>query len=225
MTEERGKGVFFIIGIRRSGTSVLRTIISKAPGIECVLFEPHELYHSIQMQHFDRFKSDKHLGRINAFRPQEEGKIVGLKMAMNPGIDALDWIWLPKTYPQAKIIFIWRNMKDTYASYYKEDCGSVRGIITETVYSPMFQWLWGSFFDFYQHNQDRSVVVNYDKMIMAPEKTLAIVWELLGVTAPANLPRMVRAPRHSQGANKVDSPHSFIHPFEEPLAEETKQAK
>ena len=182
MTKLRGQGTFFIIGIRRSGTSIVRRLLAMPPEVEKILFEPHDFWHSMMMQHFRRFQGQFHQIVIDNFRPQGKKTIVGAKFALNPGIDALDWRWIPDIYPGAKIIFIARNEADTFASYFKADKDSLRGIVTDRQYSPMFQWLTGSFFDFWQHNQDRSIILNYDNLIKDPAKILAPAWDLLRIT-------------------------------------------
>jgi len=190
---------FFIVGIRRSGTSILRKIISTAPEVERILFEPHELYHSLMMLHFRRFKTESHQRAVNDFRPSDPEKLIGAKIALNPGIDALDWIWMTRVYPEAKFIFIRRNLQDSYASYYKTDLGSVRGIIPERAYSPMFTWLAGSMFDFYQNNRGRSVIINYDKMVQSPSAELKRAWELLGIPEPPGIETMIHPPENRKG--------------------------
>ena len=201
MGKMTGTGTFFIIGARRSGTSILRKIVGLSPGVEQILFEPHPLWHAVMMQHFSRFKSQPYKQTIDNFRPKGNGTILGAKIALNPGIDAMDWVWLPRVYHKAKFIFIKRNSKDNYASYYHADKDSVRGIITERVYSPMYQWIWGSMFDFWKHNQTRAMIINYDKMIDSPLEETSQIWPFLGVAAPPDevITSMITAPENTTG--------------------------
>ena len=48
---------FFILGMRRSGTSILREIVASHPEVDECLFEPHDLWHAIMMDHFKRFEA------------------------------------------------------------------------------------------------------------------------------------------------------------------------
>jgi len=201
MGKMTGTGTFFIIGARRSGTSILRKIVGLAPEVEDIKFEPHPLWHSVMMQHFRRFQGPGHQKVIDNFCPKGKKTILGAKIALNPGIDAMDWVWFPRVYKGAKFIFIKRNQKDNYASYYHADKDSVRGMITERVYSPMAAWLWGSFFDFWKHNQDRAMIINYDKMLDSPLEETSRIWPFLGVTAPPDevITSMIRPPANTDG--------------------------
>ena len=201
MGKMTGTGTFFIIGARRSGTSILRRIVSLAPEIENILFEPHPLWHAVMMQHFRRFQGPGHQKVVDNFHPKGKGTILGAKIALNPGIDAMDWVWLPRVFKGAKFIFIKRNPKDNYASYYHADRDSVRGMITERVYSPMYQWIWGSMFDFWKHNQARAMIINYDKMIDNPLEEISRIWPFLGVTAPPDevITSLIRTPENTTG--------------------------
>ena len=201
MGKIKGTGTFFIIGARRSGTSILRRIVSLAPEVEKILFEPHPLWHAVMMQHFRRFQGPGHQKVVDNFCPKGKKTILGAKVALNPGIDAMDWVWLPRVFKGAKFIFIKRNQKDTYASYYHADKDSVRGVVTERVYSPMAAWIWGSFFDFWKHNQTRAMIVNYDKMIDEPLAELARIWKFLEVTAPPDevITSMIKTPENTAG--------------------------
>ena len=46
--------LFFIIGLRRSGTSILRTLMLRHPDIGGIEFEPHDLWNAIELKHFPR---------------------------------------------------------------------------------------------------------------------------------------------------------------------------
>lgn len=198
--------ILMIIGIRRSGTSILRKVIAASEAVEEVRFEPHELWHSVMMQHFRRFRSKEHKRRVDSFRAK--GKTskgwIGFKMALNPGIDALDWIWMPKAYPEAKLIFITRNVDDCYESYRQQDMKSKRGCIPKNAYSPLFSWLTGCFWHFCESFKDRAVLINYDKMIQDPKKELAPIWKLLNIEAPKNLGQLIKMPQNKKGIKKTE---------------------
>lgn len=195
---EQGK-VFFIIGMRRSGTSIVRRIIAAADGVAGILFEPHELYHAVQMMHFKRFRGPLHKKRIEDFKKQGDGEWMGAKFALNPGIDALDWKWLDKIFPEARFIFVFRNEADTFNSYATADKDSNRGVIPLHIYSPIFQWVQGCLWHFADGNPDRAYIVYYDKMIKAPTKELNPVWKLLDVKAPKGIKNLIRPPEKTEG--------------------------
>ena len=196
--------LFFIVGMRRSGTSILRRILASTEGVGNVLFEPHEIWHSVQMQHFRRFRSQEHKRRLDSFRATGRGKWHGAKFALNPGIDALDWIWLPKAFPEAKFIFITRNVDDCYESYRQQDKDSRRGAIPKQAYSPLFAWLTGCLWHFADSFPERAVFINYDKMIGNPSKELAPVFKLLKTKAPKDLAGMIKMPEQKKGIKKEE---------------------
>lgn len=192
--------VFFVIGIRRSGTSILRTLLSKSEEIGTILFEPHDLYHSIQMLHFKRFDRPAHRQRVENFAATEDGQLIGAKIALNPGIDALDWIWLTKEFPAARFIFIIRNEDDTFMSYAEADGESVRGIVPQHTYSPMFQWLQGWIWNFADKNPTRAIILRYEELIEDPDKALAPAWKLLDIKPVTGLKDHIKEPEHTNGA-------------------------
>jgi len=189
------EGRIFLLGMRRSGTSILRRLVSASPDVKFILFEPHDLYHSIMMDHFDRFRGPKHTEKILSFCPPP-GKMIGAKIVFNPGVDALDWVWIPKTYPDAKMIFIKRDSEDTYQSYLKADKDSVRGVIPETVYSPMYQWIWGTMSSFARIFPERSLVLSYERLVENHQGELDKIWEFLGVRGTIIPDSILRIPEN-----------------------------
>ena len=136
--------LFFIIGLRRSGTSILRTLIAKHPEVGSIEFEPHPLWNAMDILHFPRFTKPRQdvygqyvqIARIlvENFRKQGQFKWHGAKFALNPGVKALEWRWLYKTFPTCKIIFITRDLQNTWKSYVKQDKDSFMGMIPQNAY-------------------------------------------------------------------------------------------
>lgn len=189
------KGLFFIIGIRRSGTSILRDIILKSPDVLGIEYEPHPLWFSTMMLHFDRFNSNATWKRtVNEFKDKRKLGLYGAKFALNPGIDALDWVWLNEAFDSPKFIFINRNIEDSYRSYMKVDKDIKRGIMPENAYFPAFHFLLASFNKFVVQNSSRSCWVSYEKMIMNPSVELAKVWSLLDIRPVKDLGKFIKRP-------------------------------
>lgn len=213
-SQQDGSKLFFIFGMRRSGTSILRKIIAKSKDVTSVLFEPHELWHSVMMQHFKRFRSEEHQKRIDEFKRLGKGEgWAGSKFALNPGIDALDWVWFPRVFKTAKFIFILRNMEDTFASYVQQDCNSFRGAVPLHVYQPMYAWLQGRMWYYWDTHRDSSCLVYYDKMIIDPETALDPVWKLLDIEPVTGLEKIITIPVNwkkgedkGNGKNRSDRP-------------------
>ena len=197
-TEPEGK-VFFIVGIRRSGTSIIRKLISMSDEIEGVLFEPHDLWHATMMLHFKRLRKPEHKQKIRDFQMKGNGKWIGAKFALNPGIDALDWVWLSRVYPDAKFIFVIRNEDDCFHSYLDKDKNSVRGAVPQHIYAPVYHWLIGSLADFARHKSDRACIVHYDRMLDDADKEFAKVWKLLDVKPVTGMQLKIQTPVHTEG--------------------------
>lgn len=199
-TEEKPENkVFFIVGVRRSGTSIVRKLISMSDEIEAVLFEPHDLWHATMMLHFRRLRMPAHKQRIEDFREAGNGKWIGAKFALNPGIDALDWIWLSRVYPEAKFVFVVRNEDDCFNSYLNQDKNSVRGAIPQHIYSPAFNWLVGVLAYYARTEKDRACLIHFDKLIDDADKELAKVWKLLDVKPVLGMQTKIQAPLHVEG--------------------------
>lgn len=191
------KGLFFIIGIRRSGTSVLRDIIRASPDVSGIEYEPHPLWFSTMMLHFDRFNSSPvWKGIVNDFKSKGMRGVYGAKFALNPGIDVLDWAWLDIEFDHPKFIFIHRNMADSYRSYVRVDKETKRGIMPENAYIPAYYFLLGSFSNFVSKNPNRACMISYEKMVMNPSSELAPVWSLLGIRPVRGLGKLIKKPTY-----------------------------
>jgi len=190
-----GKGKFFIIGLRRSGTSIFRTLVSKSPAISTILFEPHELFYAAQLLKISRYKSSKyHIKAVASFNSLP--KWSGAKFALNPGIDALEWVWFHKIFPHARFLFIKRNCDSNWKSYQKADGKTLRGIIPQEIYTPFHAFMNSSFSSFHKANPTISTIINYDKMLSNADKEMQKVWDILKVKSPGSLKSMIKQPRN-----------------------------
>lgn len=178
--------------MRRSGTSILRSLLMNHPDIKDIEFEPHPLWNAIDLHHFDRFKTLPYvLETIEKFRSEGSGdKWHGAKFALNPGVKAMEWVWLPRVFPEAKFIFIVRNREDTYASYHNEDKDKLRGCIPERIYTPFFHFIVNTF------KHPESAMVNYDDLFGNGDAELENVWDLLGIKHLNGLGKYLRTPNN-----------------------------
>lgn len=186
--------LLFIIGIRRSGTSILRQLLLKHPDIAGIEFEPHDLWAAVDLKHFPRLMKKP---KVNVFvndtigdfkRHGEKGKYYGAKFALNPGVKALEWVWLKKTFPDAKFIFIHRNIGSTWNSYVKQDKDSVRGLINKEAYVSEYKNI------LYTFTGTDSPVLSYDFMLKNTDKTLSHAWEYLGLKPLTGLQKYITKP-------------------------------
>jgi len=184
--------------MRRSGTSILRTLLLKHPEILGIEFEPHPLWNAVDLAHFERFKN--HLGvqeAIKGFKAKGKGDgWHGAKFALNPGVKAMEWVWLPRTFPEAKFIFITRDHEARWQSYYKEDKDAVRGYIPKHLYFPLSELIEQGLRDFHLKNGGKCCFVQFERLLDNAEEELKDVWELLEINILKRLNELMRKPRH-----------------------------
>lgn len=186
---------FIILGLRRSGTSILRTLITKSPTVKNILFEPHEIFHSVQLLKIGRYKKSKYHQRIiNQFLSTP--KLTGAKLVVNPGVDALDWIWLDSALKEPTFIFIVRNPNSNFASYKKADAKVRRGVIARDAYMSLYNQITDGFKRFAKQNPKRSIIINYDQMLIDVDKELSRAWEILNAKPPMSLKNLIKKPSH-----------------------------
>lgn len=191
---------FFIIGLRRSLTSILRTLVGKHPKVKDILFEPHDLWAAVDLSHFQRMMrhpdnslwANRH---INLFKNYDE-KWVGAKFALNPGTKALEWKWLPKTFPNARFIFITRDISKTWSSVFKEDKGSVRGIIHEQAYRIMAKDLIHEFHVYQSSHVVDSCIISAEELIKNADAEMMKVWATLGIEPIKGLNQYMKRPEN-----------------------------
>lgn len=173
--------VFFIIGMRRSGTSLLRQLIHSHPDTETIEFEPHELMFVVQTEHIPRYSnSSYHKEVLDRFKKERHGRLYGAKFALNAGIEAMNWKWLDKKFFLPKYIFIQRGSQKTYQSWVNNET-SVRGVCPYLMYYPWWKHINLSFEMFVIKNKNRAVVVNYENLCQNTDKTMNKVWDILKI--------------------------------------------
>jgi len=189
--------LFFIVGVRRSGTSILRTLLQKHPKINSIDFEPHPLWFAVMMQHFDRFNDEDVWKRIvDDFKAKGKKDWHGAKFALNPGIDALDWIWLDKVFEKPRFIFIKRSLMDSYKSYWSVDKDIRRGAIDENSYFPAFAFVQSTFEKFVCENPDRSCIIRFEELVEAPDRELRKITRILGLPNLRDMEKFIKKPKN-----------------------------
>ena len=140
--------LLFIIGLRASGTSILRELIEQHPGVHILDFEPHDLLYSVSTYHIARYKNSiYHRNIIEQYRRQDT-KYIGAKLAFNIGIEAGKWKFLKRYYPQAKFIFIKRNLQDNYKSWKRKDTKTLNYVLDKDVYEKFWKRINNDFKDY-----------------------------------------------------------------------------
>lgn len=187
-------GYLWLIGMRRSGTSFMRQVLCKAPGVD-LLFEPRDLWFAVTQGHLRRFKFNPSV--TGAFDRFESSGATGAKFALDPGIGAFYWKHLPLRYRGSRFVFIRRRQKPTYASYAKTDGGSVQGIVPADIHRWFWTELYGQFADFAAENPAAAVLIEYEDVLRDADTACEPLWRLLGSRpAPGVVRAMVKAPEH-----------------------------
>jgi len=188
--------MFFIIGIRRSGTSILRELMMKHPEIRSIEFEPHPLWFAVDMSHFSRFK-DMPFVKDELMRFKREcsmDKWYGAKFALNPGVKGLEWKWLPKLFPEARFIFLFRGVEANWKSYKKQDKDSVRGMIPINAYRQMHSQLYESFEEYWINNPETSTVLQYERLLNKPDQGTGYAFSVLGLDPLPGMAKFIKQP-------------------------------
>lgn len=188
--------LLFVIGLRRSGTSILRAILNSHSKIQ-LLFEPHELLFTCQTIHIKRYNNNPyHLETINKFK-KDYGFWFGAKIAVNCGIEAMNWRWLEEKFDKSHYIFIKRNVDDNYASWAKLDTKiGVRGIVPKEMYVPWWNHINNSFIEFVNKNSNRSYMIDYEKLITIPNEEMNKAWKILNLNPVKYIENMIRKPEN-----------------------------
>lgn len=186
----------FVVGLRRSGTSFTRQCLNR---MGCrLLFEPRDLWWAVTQGHLPRFRQCiSRTAPVEGFisELEQHGPRYGAKFALEPGICAMYWRYIPDQFPHARFVFVRRNWRDNYASYVRADRDEPQGVVSEAV----FREIHGMLADTY-HVEGRSAVVDYDEMLCSgrlPESVGALLG--LGdldvsefIRTPANIAGMTR---------------------------------
>jgi len=192
----------FLLGLRRSGTSIARECMNASPDIG-LLFEPRDVWWSITQGHLKRFKDcDAACSPALFFdslmlQGHMHSELRGAKFAFEPGIGAMYWRHIELRFKGAKFVFVKRNAIDTYASYYANDSNSVQGVTTQSAFNSIHDQVYESFDDFAQQFPRRCAFIKYEDLV-AEKKLPQKVWDLLGVE-PVDVSGMIRIPRNTQG--------------------------
>jgi len=184
--------------MRRSGTSILRTLLLRHPAINDIEFEPHPLWNAVDLAHFERFKNYPGVQEtLRSFKAEGNGdRWHGAKFALNPGVKALEWAWLPRTFPEAKFIFIIRDHEARWQSYYDEDKNAVRGYLPKHLYFPLSELIEQSFRDFQSKSEKKCCFIQFKRLVENAERELQEAWGLLGIYALGGLNGLMRKPRY-----------------------------
>lgn len=171
-----------------------------SPTVRDVLFEPHPLWFAAMMQHFDRFNGKNFYKKIvNQFKDRGNGNLCGAKFALNPGIDALDWVWLDEVFDKPKFIFIQRNMEDSFKSYSNIDKNIRRGAINRAAYYPACGFVQTTFVKFLNENPDRSRLIYYENIVKNVDVAMAPIWKFLEAQPARKLNKYIKKPLYWSG--------------------------
>ncbi len=176
----------FIIGMRRSGTSILRKLVELHPEVERIEFEPNELLEVCERIGIPRYKNIPYFNEvINRFKKPRD-KWYGAKLALNVGLEAMRWLRFEEQFDKPYYIFIQRNPSTTYDSWVKNETSS-RGVCPKEMYLPWWKHINKSFEQFVKENPDRTCIVQYEDLCDNADLELEKVWNLMGIEVLKNL--------------------------------------
>jgi len=188
--------LFFVIGIRRSGTSILRDLILKHPEVQEIKFEPYPLWHAIRVSHLGRYKNDPYVKKIIRDFSYSPGKYKGAKFALNAGIEAMTWRRLALVFPEAKFIFIVRDAEQTYNSWVGQDKNSVRGLCSKELYMGFRNHIVSSFMKFHVGDIQRNCLIDYENLVESTDMTMMKIWNMLQVKLIGGLQKYIKIPEN-----------------------------
>ena len=176
---------FFIVGMRRSGTSVLREAVMRFAGdIQNIEFETHVLRYALQCMEIGRYKNLKWAkDEIERFENANIGsdKWYGIKFALNPGVYDMEWVYLHHRFPEARFIFIIRDKEQTFRSYEKLDKNIKRGYAPWDCYSPFFDYMTWQFMDYANRYPEKACIIDYKNLVIDADSELKKICNLLGI--------------------------------------------
>lgn len=190
---------FFIIGMRRSGTSILRELIRSHPDIQDVEFETHILRYALQCMEIPRYRGvDWALKEIDRFKNinNKTDKWHGIKYALNPGVFDLEWAYLYHYFPEARFIFIMRDKCQTYKSYKKLDKDIKRGYAPWNCYSPFFDLITNQFIEYNKNNPEKSCIIEYKNLVDNVDAEIKKAWNLLELEPKIRCNGMMKIPEN-----------------------------
>ncbi len=180
--------LFFIIGMRRSGTSILRDLILKHPEVQEIKFEPYELWYSIRVSHLSRYRNDTYIKKIIKDFSRPSLKYRGAKFALNAGIEAMTWRRLGLVFPEAKFIFIVRDSEQTYKSWVGQDKNSVRGLCSKELYMKFRNHIVDSF--------DKNCIINYKNLVENTDEEMKKIWPILELNTMTGFNKYIHKPKN-----------------------------
>lgn len=175
--------LLFIIGMRRSGTSILQRLIQMHPEVDNILFEPHELWFASKISRLSRYRNNPYIRKVIKDFSYAPRKYKGAKFAVNAGIEAMAWKCLHLRFPEAKFIFLIRNGEDTFKSWYKLDSNPkcVRGVVPKEMYMPWRNHIVDSFTQYTEQNSSNACIISYETLVKHTDKELLKVWKTLNI--------------------------------------------
>jgi len=184
--------LFFIIGMRRSGTSILRKIVMRNSQVKNIEFEPNELLEITERIDIPRYRNIPFFKNTLERFKEHSDKYYGAKLALNPGIEAMRWLNLPFKFPNAKFIFIRRTPKSTYNSWINIET-SKRGLCSYQMYLDWWTHINVSFLNF---EKSKRCIIDYEKLIKNPDIEMFKIWKFLKVPRIYNLKNMIKTPKY-----------------------------
>ena len=189
--------LLFVLGMRRSGTSILRILLNRHPMIETLKFEPHEVVFACRLIHLNRYKNESYYKNIiNYYKEYKGEKFIGFKEVFNVGIESMNWRWLYRNFPNAKFVFIIRDCETNYESWRQQDLQSVRGICSYEMYKAWWHHLNSDFRKYNNKHPNKSCIIFYHNLVENADLELEKVWNILKIDKITGANKLIHKPKH-----------------------------
>ncbi|GAH31077.1 unnamed protein product [marine sediment metagenome] len=192
----------FVAGMQRSGTSILTRIVQTVRSV-ARQFHPCPRYDIPFLAELGAGLPPKQslwlqeVGRYFARTPEPWG-LVHLALAVSA--ESFAWPLLAERFPKAAFVFTLRDSLDAQASW-RDSLPYLAAYEAQKKVSPAAYFEWSDaqrdlIETFAAARPDRSVVISYEELVLAPKLTMAPVWRLLKMEAPKGWEKWIRKPKH-----------------------------
>ena len=192
----------FVMGMQRNGTSILTRLVQAARGV-ARQFHPCPRYDIPFLAELGAGLPPKQSPwfqgvQIYFSRGPEPWGLV--HMALPVSAESFAWPLLAERFPKAAFVFILRDPIEAQASW-RDGLPYLAAYKAQTRVSPAAYFEWAAaqrdlIEEFAAARPERSVIIHYEELVLAPAPTMAPVWRFLKVGPPKGFVKWIHKPKH-----------------------------